>query len=324
MIVTVTPAPAIDMTIQLERLTLGAVNRAQVCTREPSGKGVNVSWALKSAGRETHAVLPAAGNAAELIAKALSGAGIEHTITKSDHEVRTNITLLTEGHATKINEPAPRLSVENLLRFKEAVIAASGDASSLLICGSLPLETPATFIKELIPDIRAVNADINIGVDTSGPALVSAVEASPNLVKPNIHELAELVNMNIDTLGSAIRACQQARRMGAHSVLASLGPDGALLVDAGGVLYARASGIPFVNSVGAGDALLAGFFSTSGTRSERLSEALLWASSAVGSHTTLTSVREELRPHITVTDAPSPRVPLTEPAEVPLGIEATI
>src|SRR5450759_634881 len=76
-----------------------------------------------------------------------------------------------------------------------------------------------------------------------------------------------------------------ARQRGAGAVLASLGADGARLADGECVLYARATDIPFVNSVGAGDALLAGFFAGGQTRQERLATAMLWAASAVAHHT---------------------------------------
>src|SRR5450759_5591300 len=114
------------------------------------------------------------------------------------------------------------------------------------------------------------------------------------------------------TLGDVVDAARQAREHGAGAVLASLGADGALLVDDGGVLYARATGIPFVNSVGAGDALLAGFFGGGRTRQERLAMAVLWASSAVAHNTTLFPVRQDLAERIAVSELTTPEQLLSE------------
>jgi 1-phosphofructokinase len=97
-------------------------------------------------------------------------------------------------------------------------------------------------------------------------------------------------------------------------VLASLGADGALLVDGEGVLYARATDIPFVNSVGAGDALLAGFFAGGQTRQERLATAMLWAASAVAHHTTLFPIREDLAELVAVHELTTPERVLAEPS----------
>jgi 1-phosphofructokinase len=312
MIVTLTPAPAIDWTIEVESFELGAVNRAVRSSREPSGKGVNVSWALHRAGVPTRAVFPAGGCTSELMDSALSEAGLEHVIVDTGLDVRTNITLITPGRSTKLNDRGTALSQEQTSRLVQATIGASLDASVVLICGSLPAGAPATFVRDMVQTLKASGVDVVI--DVSGEALRLALAARPDLIKPNVHELAELTGCHLGTLGDVVNAAEEARERGAGAVLASLGADGALLVDDEGVLYARTTDIPFVNSVGAGDALLAGFFGGGQTRQERLAMAMLWASSAVAHHTTLFPIRADLADRIAVQELTTPDQVLAEPS----------
>jgi len=312
MIVTLTPAPAIDWTIEVESFELGAVNRAVRSSRETSGKGVNVSWALHRAGVPTRAVFPAGGCTRDLMDRVLSEAGLEHVIVDTGRDVRTNITLITPGCSTKLNDRGTPLSEEQTRRLRKAIIGASVDASVVLICGSLPAGAPAAFVRNMVGTLKASGVDVV--VDVSGEALALALAARPDLIKPNVHELAELTGRQLGTLGDVANAAEEARERGAGAVLASLGADDALLADGEGVLYARATDIPFVNSVGAGDALLAGFFGGGQTRQERLAPAMLWASSAVAHHTTLFPIREDLAERIVVQDLSTPEQVLAEPS----------
>lgn len=298
MIVTVTASPAIDWTIELEDFDLGKVNRIVKSQREPSGKGVNISWALHRAGIPTRAVFPAGGSSGQFMAESLAHAGLPYVLVDTGREIRTNITLITAGQATKINEPGSELSAEQTRCLREAVEQASRDASTVLICGSLPPGVPAGFVRDLATSLKA--AGIQVVIDSSGASFEMALEAAPDLVKPNVHELAELTGGVIRTLGDVVDAAQQVRARGARAVLASLGADGAILIDQSGVLLARADRIPVVNPVGAGDALLAGYVSGGTSRVEHLTNATLWASSAVAHPTTLFPIRDEFAGHITV------------------------
>lgn len=320
MIVTVTPAPAIDWTIEVESFDLGAVNRAVRSSREPSGKGVNISWALHRAGRPTRAVFLAGGASRLLMEEALSRAAVDHVIVDIGGDVRINITLITPGSSTKINEAASAISDQEVARLRAATLTASRDASAVLICGSLPAGVPATFVRDLVAAVRAQG--VEVGIDSSGEPLIRALEARPDVIKPNVHELADLTGMSITTYGDVVTAARAARAAGAGAVLASLGPDGAMLVDDEGVLHARAHGIGFVNSVGAGDALFAGYFGGGTAREDRLAMAVLWASSAVVCATTLFPIREDLAANISAGEMTTPERPLTEPSAALVRVQS--
>jgi 1-phosphofructokinase len=135
------------------------------------------------------------------------------------------------------------------------------------------------------------------------------------LVKPNAHELAEATGRLIRTIGDVTAAAEQLRAKGLGTVLVSLGRDGAILVDGNGALHGRTAGVTAINTVGAGDAFLAGYLAPDANASlpaDRLASALRWGATAVQHQGTLLSrVDDRIPVHVTAAD---PDVALSEPA----------
>jgi 1-phosphofructokinase len=148
----------------------------------------------------------------------------------------------------------------------------------LAVSGSLPPGVPTTFYGRLIEAVAPTG--VRVALDTSGEPFQHALADEPDVVKPNRDELAEAVGRSIGTLGDAVDAAELLREKGARAVLASLGADGAILVDASGVTYAEAPVAVPRSAVGAGDALLAGFLAAGGAGVRALVEALAWGAAA--------------------------------------------
>lgn len=314
MIVTVTPSPAIDWTVAVDSFELDAVNRITTSTREASGKGINVSWALHRAGVDTTAVFPGGGQTGEFMESVLTGAAMPFARVDTGREVRTNVTLVSPGHSTKINEPGVAIDGVHIDALIQRVVDIAAGAKAVLTCGSLPSSMGSEKLNELINRIQG--SGTHIVVDTSGEALFETVQSGPDLIKPNVHELAELVSKPISTFDEVALAAREVIDRGVKAVLASLGADGAMYVDKEQILIAKAWEIPFVNSVGAGDALLSGFFAVDSGPSERLHNAVLWASSAVAHHSTLFPILPEFSQRVTVQEFTSGLAALSEPALV--------
>lgn len=278
MIVTVTPNPSIDRTIQIDRLDRGRMIRARAATSEAAGKGLNVSLALATEGVDTSAVLPLAADSATVYLRLLADA-VPITAVPIKGAARVNVSLVEpDGTVTKVNEPGPQLGPDDV----EAILAAASAIAGsgwVVGCGSLPPGAPVDFYARLI---ALGSEDRRIAVDTSGEALGAAVCAGTALVKPNTAELEELVGRPLATIGDVIAAARELIERGAHAVLVSLGPDGALLVDARTASHAEASIDDVVNTVGAGDALLAGFLAAGGG-SDALGNAIAWSVAAIRS-----------------------------------------
>ena len=278
MIVTVTPNPSIDRTIQIDRLDRGRMIRARAATSEAAGKGLNVSLALATEGIDTSAVLPLAADSATVYLRLLADA-VPITAVPVQGATRVNVSLVEpDGTVTKVNEPGPQLGPDDV----EAILAAASAVAGsgwIVGCGSLPPGAPVDFYARLA---ALGSEERRIAVDTSGEALGAAVCAGTALVKPNTAELEELVGRPLATIGDVIAAARELIERGAHAVLVSLGPDGALLVDARSASHAEASIDDVVNTVGAGDALLAGFLAAGGG-SDALGNAIAWSVAAIRS-----------------------------------------
>jgi 1-phosphofructokinase len=280
MIVTVTPNPAVDRTLAVERLTHGAVLRARTSGSEPSGKGVNVALALRAHGYASRAVLPLGGAEGARLESMLRATELDFVAVPIHGEVRSNVNIVEpDGTVTKVNEPGPELSAGELRALLEASVHAAAGADWLVACGSLPAGAPATFYADLVA--AGSGASARIAVDSSGPPLAAALKARPDLIKPNAHELAEAAGRAVNTLGDALAAARRLQELGAKAVLASLGPDGAILVEGEGAVHGEAFVPDPRNTVGAGDALLAGFLAGGATGPEALREALVWSAAAV-------------------------------------------
>ncbi|HEY0933289.1 MAG TPA: 1-phosphofructokinase family hexose kinase [Trebonia sp.] len=280
MIVTVTPNPSVDRTLFIDALARGQVTRSKRSLAEPSGKGVNVSLALHAHRHPTTAVLPIGGASGAQLAQMLTSSGVAFRPVPVSGVIRSNISLAeSDGTVTKINESGPSLTSGEVRALQDAALAASGGATWLAVCGSLPGGVGADFYTGLVRSARDLG--LKAALDTSGVALGWAVQARPDLVKPNAEELAEAAGRALATLGDAVEAAQHLRREGARAVLASLGADGAILVDSDGVVHGEAPVARPVSTVGAGDALLAGFLAAGGTGPAALANGLQWAAAAV-------------------------------------------
>jgi 1-phosphofructokinase len=277
MIVTLTLNPSLDRTIEVAELTRGAMVRATATRLDPGGKGVNVARALAAHEIPTCAVVPLGGAEGAQLTELLEQEGIDVCAVPVPGSTRSNVSLVEpDGTVTKINEPGGSLSAADLDEIVRAVLSVADGADWVVACGSLPPGVPDGFyarLGSLLP--------VRFAVDTSGPALVAALTSAPALVKPNRVELAELVGFSIDTVADAVRAASEVRSSGASAVLASLGADGALLLDGQGVRYGDSPVDRRRSAVGAGDAMLAGYLAAGVTGADPLVEALSWGAAAV-------------------------------------------
>ncbi|MEU6527900.1 1-phosphofructokinase [Streptomyces sp. NPDC046928] len=314
MILTVTPNPSLDRTYEVPALDRGEVVRATGERMDPGGKGVNVSRAVAAAGRRTVAVLPLGGAPGALVADLLHAQGIDVAPVPVAGATRSNIALAeTDGVLTKINAPGPELSPAEREALLDAVRAQARAADWIACCGSLPRGLAATWYADVVT--RAHADGTRIALDTSGPALLEAVRARPDVVKPNAEELARAVGRPLTTLGDAVKAAERLRELGARAVLASLGADGQLLVDDAGTWFGTAPVDTVRSNVGAGDASLAGFLIAGGQGPDALASAVAHGAAAVRLPGSVMPTPADLDPTaVTVTaDIPAGRA-LTEPA----------
>lgn len=270
-IVTVTPNPSLDRTIELAgELQRGAVQRATRSTAEPGGKGVNVSRVVVASGGDTVAVLP--GDELDPVLLGLATRGIPTAALPIGAPLRSNVTVTEPtGTTTKLNEPGPSLAgrLDDLaaLVADTAAATATGPAARwVVVAGSLPPGLPDDALAVLVRAVRARHgADVRIAVDSSGVPFTALLQSGEriDLVKPNAEELAEVVGGDPEEyerdLDAAVAGAQRLRRKNVGTVLLTLGSAGAVLVSDEGAFAATAPKIVARSTVGAGDSSLAGY-----------------------------------------------------------------
>ena len=284
-IVTVTPNPSLDRTVEITELTRGAVLRATAHRVDPGGKGVNVSRVLARFGHPTLAIMP--GGTGELAAL-LRGAGIQPVSTPARGVTRVNTALVEpDGTTTKINEPGVELTGYETAALVDTVAAHAARAAWVVTAGSVPRGAPDDLHARVVAAARRGGGDgTRVAVDTSGPALAAAVAAGPDLVKPNVAELAELVGHPLPRLADVLAATADLRTGGIDTVLVSMGAAGGLVAAPEGTWHCAAEPVTAVRStVGAGDSTLAGYLHarTSGASpADALVHAVACGAAAVG------------------------------------------
>lgn len=280
MIITLTLNPSLDRTIEVDRLARGAMIRATSTRLDPGGKGVNVSRALLGNNVASRAVVTVGGSEGDQLIRLLEDDRIAVRAVRVASGTRSNVTIAEpDGVVTKLNEPGGPVSPEELDKIIEAVLAEADGAAWVVACGSLPPGVPSDIYAQLIPHLLALG--VKVAVDTSGPPLLEAVAAAPDLIKPNREELAEAVGHPVTSVADVVSAAQRLRDGGVKSVLVSLGPDGAILVDEQGVTTGEAHVASPRSTVGAGDALLAGFLAAGARGADALAKGLAFGAAAV-------------------------------------------
>ncbi len=269
MIYTVTFNPCLDYIVSVDDFTLGKVNRTTKELVYPGGKGINVSLVLKNLGMESTALGFTAGFTGTEIEQALQRWGCYTDFIRiSEGMSRINIKLRSREES-EINGQGPEISKESLEELYQKMDAMQPE-DVLVLAGSIPSSMPDSSY-ELIME-RVEKKHMKVVVDATGDLLVNVLKYHPFLIKPNNHELEEIFHVPMDSNDTIITYAKKLQEMGARNVLISMAGDGAILVSEDGMV--RQSPAPkgkVVNSVGAGDSMVAGFltgFLTTGNYEE--------------------------------------------------------
>ncbi|MGW7524797.1 1-phosphofructokinase family hexose kinase [Streptomyces sp. NPDC054783] len=257
MILTVTLNTALDLTYRVRSLRPHASHRVSEVIERPGGKGVNVARVLAALGHEVTVTGFAGGGTGRAIRERLADVpGLTDALVPVAGATRRTIAVVDElsGDTTQLNEPGPQVAPTEWGAFLDHYEELLAGASAVALCGSLPPGVPVGAYANLVRAARS--AGVPVLLDTSGEPLRRGVAARPDLVKPNADELAELTGSH-----EPLRATQDARRRGAHAVVASLGAEGLLAVTPEGRWRAAPPARVYGNPTGAGDSAVAGLLS---------------------------------------------------------------
>ncbi|MGM9942101.1 MAG: 1-phosphofructokinase [Bulleidia sp.] len=256
MIYTLTLNPSLDYLIECSQFMPGKTNRAQKESITPGGKGINVSLVLRNLNTESTALGFLAGFTGKQIQEALETTGIHtHMIHVKNGLSRINVKLKSEQE-TEVNGIGPTVSEHELQQLMECLEQLNTD-DILVMSGSIPRGVPADIYASIMKQME--RKQISCIVDTSGQTLLNTLPYHPFLIKPNRQELEELCSTTLHERQDIIHSVQHLQNLGACNVIVSLGGEGAyLFTESGTVVYCPAPKGEVVNSVGAGDSLVAG------------------------------------------------------------------
>ena len=261
-IVTVTLNPAIDRTVAVDRLTLGAVHRARSSLSNAGGKGVNVAGCLADWGLPPIVTGILGRDNAAPFETFFAEKGIDDRFVRAAGETRTNIKIadLATGDTTDLNLPGLFVSTATYEAVWETLRVAVRPGTLVVVAGSLPENLPPVTLAALVSDLTRLGA--RVVLDTSGEplarALAPVVRHLPHAVKPNRSELEGFAGHPLGSEAEIVAAARALVDRGIRLVAVSCGAEGAFFVTAEEALVARLPPVAALSTVGAGDAMVAG------------------------------------------------------------------
>lgn len=257
MIYTVTFNPSLDYIVSVDNFKMGIVNRTTKELMYPGGKGINVSMVLSNLGIKNTAFGFSAGFTGEEIIRKVREKGIEaEFISVKEGNSRINVKLRS-NEETEINGKGPKITEENIEElYAKLDSLKKGDV--LVLAGSIPDVMPKSIYMDIMNHLQEKN--LMVVVDATKELLLNVLPFHPFLIKPNNHELGEIFGVEISTKDQVVEYAKKLQEKGAKNVLVSMAGEGAVLVTEDGMEYrAEAPKGKVINSVGAGDSMVAGF-----------------------------------------------------------------
>ena len=274
MIYTVTFNPSLDYIVRLDSFQTGGINRVNYEQILAGGKGINVSIVLHNLGHESTALGFLAGFTGKAIAGMLSEMGVSHDFVQLEQGFsRINVKAKAENE-TEINGQGPVISKEKCAElFAKLDALQKGDV--LVLAGSIPKSLPDDIYEQILKKLDG--RGIRVIVDAEKNLLLNVLPYHPFLIKPNNHELGDMFGVTLKTDEEIVAYAKKLQEKGAQNVLISMAGDGAILLTADGDSYkSPAPKGKLVNSVGAGDSMVAGFLTGLLESDGNLEQAFHW------------------------------------------------
>lgn len=257
MIYTVTFNPSLDYIVNVDNLAIGKTNRAQSDMILAGGKGINVSLILNELGMENTAIAFIAGFTGQEIKRRVEEAECNsYFIELEEGTSRINVKI-KDRKETEINTSGPKIDREHIEQLWK-ILEDLGNGDILVLAGNIPASVSQNIYADIIKKMSPKG--VKVIVDASGKILHNLLNLKPYLIKPNQDELYELFDVKVQTIEEARMYVKKLRDMGARNAIISLGEAGAVLAGEDGNVYSCVAPIGnAVNTVGAGDSMIAGF-----------------------------------------------------------------
>lgn len=256
-ILTLTLNPALDLTVSLDVLREGQVNRSQAQHSHAAGKGLNVAQVLADLGHNVTVGGFLGQDNLQPFEALMARRGFVDCFVRVPGETRSNIKLVEGcGRVTDINGRGPLVDdqAQSALLAQLQQVAPGHDA--VVVAGSLPQGVSPQWLQLLLAWLRSMG--LKVVLDSSGAALSAGLQSAPWLVKPNTDELAEALGRPVHTFAEQHAAARQLIDQGVEHVVVSQGEHGVIWFSRDTALQALPPKVVVASTVGAGDSLLAG------------------------------------------------------------------
>ena len=243
--------------VDVKDFKVGIVNRTVQETIFPGGKGINVSMVLKNLGYDSTALGFTAGFVGNEIIRLLNEKGVDTDFIPVEKGVSRINVKLRSNEESEINGQGPKIEEADIKKlYKQLDGLSEGDV--LVLAGSIPNVMPSSMYMDIMDYLK--EKDIKIVVDATRDLLTNVLPYHPFLIKPNNHELGEIFGVELEDKEEVFTYAAKLQERGARNVLVSMAGDGAVLLTEDGQKF---ESMPpkgkVVNSVGAGDSMVAGF-----------------------------------------------------------------
>lgn len=256
-IYTLTLAPSLDCATLTPQIYPEGKLRCTSPVFEPGGGGINVARAITHLGGKATAIFPAGGATGEHLTGLLADENVPTISVSTKDWTRQNLHVHVEasGEQYRFVMPGASLSEDEFRQLEEKVLNIEPGAL-LVISGSLPPGITVDKLTQLIKS--ALQHGLRCIVDSSGEALAAALDiGNIELVKPNQKELSALIGRELTQPDDVRKAAQEIVDSGkARRVVVSLGPQGALAVDASQCVQIVPPPMKSQSTVGAGDSMV--------------------------------------------------------------------
>lgn len=261
MIATVTANPCIDKTVEVEKFDFYKMNRVRILREDLSGKGVNVSYALRNLGQETLCLGFDFADGASVLKRELEEKGIPFDVVEVKGRLRTCTKIFDKSlkHTIEMNEygnPVTALDEDKLLK---KILSRVKECNIITLSGSLPKGVSSDFYFKCIKKIKEIEPNCKVCLDAEKELLLKGLQASPYFIKPNVYEFQETFACEINGIEELdVKAKEVLTKYGLGLVCVSLGKDGAYITDGKDSYFAEALKVEARSIQGAGDSMVAG------------------------------------------------------------------
>jgi 1-phosphofructokinase len=278
-ILTVTLNPVLDRTLNVKDFKAGGTFKVDRSELFAGGKGVNVSRALRAFGVDSTAAGIITSGGSDVYINLLEKGAIKHDFLRIEGFLRTNVTIVSDSRLreTHLRERGPLIDMALLGEFEKKIRSLFKKCMFVVLSGSLPEGLPEETYSKLISEAKSAGAEVFF--DASGQPFKKGIQEAPLFIKPNASEVEDALGFHPEPPGSStgsasaltaqppgspghtknlLKAVKIFHGRGIKHVMISLGKNGLIYSRGGEVVHAHASASKIVNTVGSGDAALAG------------------------------------------------------------------